>query len=437
MLGRFSITGWMCRFFIALAASSCGFAQGVALSLSSGSGGPGSTVVLNLSVSSTSGNKPASVGWTISYSTTDFSSVNVAVGAAATAASKSISCNNTAGSAKCVAWGLNANAISNGVLATVSMTISGSTRNTSSAVSLSNGLSALPSSTSVATSTTGSVVTIVQSQGLTISGTISPSASGSGATVTLSGAASATTTADASGNYSFTGLANGAYTVTPSKSGFTFSPTSAPVTLSGASLFSINFTASAGGPTSALSVNYTSLNVGWSGTLITSPQTVTREHQPGRCSGLDRYLQPIQYHRQPALGGWQRSAANLRQPRTERCGDGDGSGRNQLPATDSGQRRQRHSWFALWQLRYAGEQYRRHHRGNSSDRLGAGQHRSNQRGHLARTGGRRAHQPQRSGLDWKRDLRPGCTAGCSDHLPQLALELSGRLGLHAAHQFLA
>src|ERR1700757_3621411 len=52
-----------------------------------------------------------------------------------------------------------------------------------------------------------------------LSGTISPSAGGSGATVTLSGASSATTTADSSGAYSFTGLANGTYTVTPSHSG--------------------------------------------------------------------------------------------------------------------------------------------------------------------------------------------------------------------------
>jgi hypothetical protein len=37
-----------------------------------------------------------------------------------------------------------------------------------------------------------------------------------GATVTLSGASSATTTTDANGNYSFTGLDNGSYTVTPS-----------------------------------------------------------------------------------------------------------------------------------------------------------------------------------------------------------------------------
>ena len=103
---------------------------------------------------------------------------------------------------------------------------------------------------------------------------------GSGATVTLSGASSATVTADTSGNYSFTGLANGAYTVTPSKSGFTFTPSSQPVNLSGANVSAVNFTASASGPTSALSVDYPSLQYGWSGTLITSPQTVTVNISP-------------------------------------------------------------------------------------------------------------------------------------------------------------
>ena len=74
-----------------------------------------------------------------------------------------------------------------------------------------------------------------------ISGTISPS--GNGATVTLSGAASASTTADGSGNYSFAGLANGSYTVTPSKSGFTFSPASAAATVNDANVTGVNFTA--------------------------------------------------------------------------------------------------------------------------------------------------------------------------------------------------
>ena len=78
----------------------------------------------------------------------------------------------------------------------------------------------------------------------TISGSITSGTNGAGATVTLSGAASATTTADANGNYSFAGLANGSYTVTPSKAGFTFSPASTAVTINGANQ-TANFTASA------------------------------------------------------------------------------------------------------------------------------------------------------------------------------------------------
>ena len=79
----------------------------------------------------------------------------------------------------------------------------------------------------------------------TISGTISPSAGGSGATVTLSGAAGATTTANSSGVYSFTALGNGSYTVTPSNSGYSYTPTNQAVTINGASVSGVNFTASA------------------------------------------------------------------------------------------------------------------------------------------------------------------------------------------------
>ena len=78
-----------------------------------------------------------------------------------------------------------------------------------------------------------------------ISGTISPAAGGSGATVTLSGAASATTTANSSGAYTFSGLANGSYAITPSLSGYTYSPTSQNATVNGANVTGINFTATA------------------------------------------------------------------------------------------------------------------------------------------------------------------------------------------------
>ena len=78
-----------------------------------------------------------------------------------------------------------------------------------------------------------------------ISGTITPAAGGSGATVTLSGASTGTQTADSSGNYAFAGLAPGNYAITPSEAGFTFSPTSQSVTLSNADVTGVNFTGAA------------------------------------------------------------------------------------------------------------------------------------------------------------------------------------------------
>ena len=84
------------------------------------------------------------------------------------------------------------------------------------------------------------------SQTYSISGTITPAAGGSGATVTLSGTANATTTANGSGTFTFAGLANGTYTVTPSHAGYTFNPGSLNVTVSGANITTgLNFTATA------------------------------------------------------------------------------------------------------------------------------------------------------------------------------------------------
>jgi hypothetical protein len=63
--------------------------------------------------------------------------------------------------------------------------------------------------------------------------------------VALSGAQSATTTTDSSGNYSFAGLADGSYTVTASKAGYTCSPASRDVTVNGADVTGQDFTAAA------------------------------------------------------------------------------------------------------------------------------------------------------------------------------------------------
>jgi hypothetical protein len=63
-------------------------------------------------------------------------------------------------------------------------------------------------------------------------------------TVSLSGNKSDTTITDSSGNYIFTGLNNGDYTVTPSKSGYTFAPQKIDITISGGNSSGNNFTAS-------------------------------------------------------------------------------------------------------------------------------------------------------------------------------------------------
>src|ERR1700682_6790733 len=80
-------------------------------------------------------------------------------------------------------------------------------------------------------------------QTFSISGTISPTAGGSGATVALSGAASASTIADSSGRYSFSGLANGTYAITPNHTGYAFSPGTQAATVNGANVSGINFSA--------------------------------------------------------------------------------------------------------------------------------------------------------------------------------------------------
>lgn len=77
-----------------------------------------------------------------------------------------------------------------------------------------------------------------------ISGTVTlTGAALSGVTVTLGGASTATATTDASGNYSFAGLANGSYTVTPTKTGSIFTPSQLAVSVSGNNVTAQDFTA--------------------------------------------------------------------------------------------------------------------------------------------------------------------------------------------------
>ncbi len=94
-----------------------------------------------------------------------------------------------------------------------------------------------------------------------ISGTVTLNGSGLSGVTVSTGSASATT--NTSGNYTISGLANGTYTVTPSKTGYTFSPANYSVTINGANVTGKNFTATASGGSTTLFSNGFESSTGW------------------------------------------------------------------------------------------------------------------------------------------------------------------------------
>lgn len=101
----------------------------------------------------------------------------------------------------------------------------------------------------------GANVTGVNFAGKAVKYSISGTVSGSAATVTLSGASSGEKSVAAGGTYTFSGLADGSYVESASEKGFTFSPSTAAVTIKGANVTGINFTATPVPPSVLLSWN--------------------------------------------------------------------------------------------------------------------------------------------------------------------------------------
>ncbi|GMU44197.1 MAG: hypothetical protein AMXMBFR25_21830 [Lysobacterales bacterium] len=115
-----------------------------------------------------------------------------------------------------------------------------------------------------------------------ISGTVT-NGGGSGISGATVSAGSASATTNSSGAYTISGLANGSYTVTPSLSGYTFSPVNRSVTISGANSTGQNFTGSVSSGATALSngvgvagsTNSTSANSSWKDYTVAIPSGAT------------------------------------------------------------------------------------------------------------------------------------------------------------------
>src|SRR5262244_159851 len=71
-------------------------------------GGSGS---FSIAITSTTGYAPASVEWTLGYTTTDLTNLKVTAGTAANSVGKLLSCVNGTGLVRCAVWGMNTKAI--------------------------------------------------------------------------------------------------------------------------------------------------------------------------------------------------------------------------------------------------------------------------------------------------------------------------------------
>jgi inhibitor of cysteine peptidase len=101
-----------------------------------------------------------------------------------------------------------------------------------------------------------------------ISGTVTQNGAGL-AGVTVSAGGSFATTA-ANGTYTIPGLSSGNYTVTPSRSGFTFMPASQNANVAGANVGGVNFTATAVAATYSISGAITENGTGLQGVTVSA-----------------------------------------------------------------------------------------------------------------------------------------------------------------------
>ena len=162
------------------------------LTLSSAVVSPGGAAPLDLSLSSPASSPLEAVQWTFSYPAASVGSWSVTAGPALSSAGKTITCAAGTSSYACIAWGLNSDVISNGVIATLSVTPSG---NSAVPIAIGNSVGASFTGDAIAVTGTGGIVSVAAGAGINSiacsPGTLAPSAS-STCTVVLSGSGGGT-----------------------------------------------------------------------------------------------------------------------------------------------------------------------------------------------------------------------------------------------------
>src|ERR1035441_9695651 len=127
------------------------------LALSSATVPLGAAAALNLSLSSPTLSPTLAIQWTFNYPAASLGSLTVAAGPALSSAGKTVSCAAGVNSYSCIAWGMNSTAISDGVVATLSVTPSG---NGAVPVTISNSLGASLTGDAIAVTGAGGTVSV-------------------------------------------------------------------------------------------------------------------------------------------------------------------------------------------------------------------------------------------------------------------------------------
>jgi len=156
--------------YASLFAAACGLAtaQQVALSLGSASAIRGKSVSLDLTLATSGGAQPTALQWTMAYPASAVSSVSVTPGAAATAASKHVTCSSGTGKTMCIVFGVGDDTVGNGVLATATLNLATGTAVISAPVQVASVAAINGSDSLIPASGTGRLLTIGPASGRTV-----------------------------------------------------------------------------------------------------------------------------------------------------------------------------------------------------------------------------------------------------------------------------
>jgi hypothetical protein len=118
-----------------------------------------------MSIVTTAGALPVALQWTLGYSPVDVSSISATVAGTAATAAATVTCANVSGAVNCVLYGLDDTVVADGVVAQVTVNLSPTTVDVSTAIPVSGVVASTRVGTAISASGTGTVIAIAQSSG--------------------------------------------------------------------------------------------------------------------------------------------------------------------------------------------------------------------------------------------------------------------------------